>query len=164
MGCLKVFTTLALIFAAAPLAAQAADFDGSKALLCSLISITECTADGGCQKTTIENAGMPQFLKVDVPNKTIAPAPLIEGRKPTPVERMEQVEGKLILQGAEDGVENVHDGLGWTAAISEETGNLSLLPPVRKSRSLSSAPALRNDVRGYRTASLSRGGLPAELS
>ena len=126
MGCLKVFITLVLIFAAGPLAAQAADFDGSKALLCSVISITECTADGGCQKTTIENAGMPQFLKVDVPNKTIAPAPSIEGRKPTPIERMERVEGKLILQGAEDGVENVHDGLGWTAAISEETGRFIL--------------------------------------
>ena len=126
MGCLKVFITLVLIFAVAPLAAQAADFDGSKPLLCAIISITECTADGGCQKTTLENAGMPQFLKVDVPNKTIAPAPSIEGRKPTQIERMERVEGKLILQGAEDGVENVHDGLGWTAAISEETGKLIL--------------------------------------
>ena len=126
MGCLKVFTTLALIFVPASLAAQAADFDGSKPLLCSVTSITECTADGGCQKTTLENAGMPQFLKLDVPNKTIAPAPSIEGRKPTPIERMERVEGKLILQGAEDGIENVHDGLGWTAAISEETGRFIL--------------------------------------
>jgi hypothetical protein len=39
---------------------------------------------------------------------------------------MERVEGKLILQGAEDGVENVRDGLGWTAAISEESGKFIL--------------------------------------
>jgi hypothetical protein len=36
------------------------------------------------------------------------------------------LDGKLILQGAEDGIENVRDGLGWTAAISEETGKFIL--------------------------------------
>ena len=65
MGYLKVFIGAILIFAAAPLAAQAADFDGSKPLLCAVISITECTSNDGCQKTTLENAGMPQFLKFD---------------------------------------------------------------------------------------------------
>jgi hypothetical protein len=39
---------------------------------------------------------------------------------------MERVDDKLILQGAEDGVENVRDGLGWTVAISEETGKAIL--------------------------------------
>jgi hypothetical protein len=126
MGYLKAFIWAMSIFAAAPIAAQAADFDGSKPLLCSVISITECTSEGGCQKTTIENAGIPQFLKVDVSNKTVSPAPSVEGRKPTPIERMERVEGKLILQGAEDGVENVRDGLGGTAAISEESGKFIL--------------------------------------
>ena len=126
MGDLKAFIAFVLISAAAPLAAQAADFDGSKPLLCAVISISECTPNDGCQKTTLEETRMPQFLKVDVPNKTIRPAPSIEGRKPTQIERMERVEGKLILQGAEDGDEKVHDGLGWTAAISEETGRFIL--------------------------------------
>ena len=35
-------------------------------------------------------------------------------------------DGKLILQGAEDGVEGVRDGLGWTLAISEEIGRMVL--------------------------------------
>jgi hypothetical protein len=30
------------------------------------------------------------------------------------------------LQGAEDGYEKMRDGLGWTMAISEETGQLVL--------------------------------------
>jgi hypothetical protein len=126
MDYLKIFIGAMSIFAAAPFAAQASDLDGSKPLLCSVISITECTPDGGCQKTTIEKAGMPQFLYVDVPNKTISPAPSIEGRNPTPIERIERVDGKLMLQGAEDGVENVRDGVGWTAAISEQTGRFIL--------------------------------------
>jgi hypothetical protein len=123
---LKTFIAFSLIFALAPLAAQAADFDGSKPLLCAVTSMSECTPNDGCQKTTLEETGMPQFLKVDVPNKTVTPAMPIEGRKPTPIERMERIEGKLILQGAEEGVEKVHDGLGWTAAISEETGRFIL--------------------------------------
>ncbi len=37
---------------------------------------------------------------------------------------MERVDGKLILQRAEDGYESVRDGLGWTIAISEGTGRV----------------------------------------
>jgi len=124
MGNLKTLIITALFFAAAPVVAQAQDFDGSKPLLCSINRITECTPGSGCNDTTVENVGMPQFLKVDVPHKTVTPAEPMEGRKPTAIERMERIDGKLLLQGAEDGVQDVHDGLGWTAAISEENGKL----------------------------------------
>jgi len=126
MNYFKVFIGAVLIFAAVPVVSEAADFDGSKPLICSVINITECTPNDGCQKTAIENVGMPQFLKVDPAKKIVTPAKPIEGRKPTQIERMERVDGKLILQGAEDGVENVRDGLGWTAAISETTGKFIL--------------------------------------
>jgi len=39
---------------------------------------------------------------------------------------MELIDGKLILQGAEDGVEGVRDGVGWTMAIAQETGKAVL--------------------------------------
>jgi hypothetical protein len=126
MNYLKLFFGVVLIFTAGSVAAEAADFDGSRLLLCSVIGITECTASNGCQKTTIENVGMPQFLRVDPMGKTVTPAKAIKGRKPSQIERMERVDGKLILQGAEDGIENVRDGLGWTAAISERTGKFIL--------------------------------------
>jgi hypothetical protein len=38
------------------------------------------------------------------------------------IERFEPVDGKLMLQGAEDGYEGISDGVGWTIAISEDTG------------------------------------------
>ena len=57
------------------------------------------------------------------------PAKPIEGRTPTAIEWIEWADGKLILQGAEDGVENVRDGLGWTVAISEETGKFVFTAP-----------------------------------
>jgi hypothetical protein len=120
-----VLISAAFVLAVAPLLrARGADFDGSKPLICSINAITECTPTDGCQNTTIDNVGMPPFLKVDVQHKTITPAKPIEGKEPTSIERIERIEGKLILQGAEPGIENVHDGLGWTAAISEENGKL----------------------------------------
>jgi predicted regulator of Ras-like GTPase activity (Roadblock/LC7/MglB family) len=36
------------------------------------------------------------------------------------------VDGKLILQGAEDGYEKMRDGLGWAMVISEESGQVVL--------------------------------------
>jgi hypothetical protein len=86
--------------------------------------VTECTANDGCENTTVENVGMSQFFRVDMQNKTVTPAKPSEGSQPTSIERIERVEGKLILQGAEPGFERVHDGLGWSAAISEQNGKL----------------------------------------
>ena len=125
MRFMKMLVSAVFVLASAPLIARGADFDGSKPLICSINAVTECTPDGGCQKTTIENVGMPQFLRVDAQNKTVAPAKPMAGKKPTSIERIERVEGKLMLQGAEPGIENVPDGLGWTAAIAEDNGKMT---------------------------------------
>ena len=42
------------------------------------------------------------------------------------VERVEEVDNKLIIQGAEQGREDVRDGFGWTIAIMEDTGQMVL--------------------------------------
>jgi hypothetical protein len=107
-----------------PFAIHAAGFDTSKPLLCSIKDVTECTPDGGCQKRSLEEAAMPEFLKFDIPNKQVIPATPIEGKQPTSIKGIERIEGKLILQGAEEGPDKVKDGLGWTAAISEENGQM----------------------------------------
>lgn len=65
---------------------------------------------------------MPQFLIVDCKKMTISPLPPIAGRRDTIIKRMERINGKLFLQGADGGIENVRDGVGWTAEISEDTG------------------------------------------
>jgi hypothetical protein len=67
---------------------------------------------------------LPQFLKVDFTTKTIRSAAAEAERPGTTIERQETVDGKLILQGAEDGYEEMRDGLGWTIAVSLETGQV----------------------------------------
>lgn len=103
-------------------ATWAGDFDGNKPLLVSVIRVIECTPDGACQEVTAASAGLPQFLKIDFTNKTISPAAAGDNMPSSDIERQEVVDGKLILQGAEDGYEEVHDGLGWTIAISDDNG------------------------------------------
>ena len=107
-------------------AAIAGDFDGSRPLLFSAIRVIECTPDGSCSEVTAESISLPRFLRIDFEKKTVTPAAGSEEKPATGIERMERVDGKLILQGAEDGIEGVKDGLGWTMAIAEDTGKTVL--------------------------------------
>ena len=107
-------------------AAAAADFDGSRVLVFSVISVIECTPEEGCAQVTAESIALPQFLKIDFKSKRVTPAREAQGARSSEIERMERIDGKLMLQGAEDGIEGVRDGLGWTLAISEDTGKAIL--------------------------------------
>jgi len=44
----------------------------------------------------------------------------------SPIERSEAVDGRLVLQGAEDGLESVRDSIGWSLSIDETSGNMAL--------------------------------------
>jgi hypothetical protein len=102
------------------------DFDGSRPLLFSIATVMECTFENGCTQVTPGSIDLPDFLKIDFANGVVVSA--IEGdeRPPSPIERSEVVDGKLIIQGAEDGYEKATDGLGWTIAVSEATGRAIL--------------------------------------
>jgi len=106
--------------------AKAGDFDGSKPMLFSVARILECTPVEGCRDVSAESVGLPQFLKIDFTSKRIHPARNGVDIPNTVIERSERVDGKLMLQGAEDGYANLKDGLGWTLTISEETGQVVL--------------------------------------
>jgi hypothetical protein len=109
-----------------PLLASAGDFDGSKTLLCASVEASECVAGTGCTKVAPEAIDAPQFFKV-IPDKKLMTSVRSDGKKrDTPVERSEVLDGKWILQGADDGYEDIRDGLGWSMAISQETGKMVL--------------------------------------
>ncbi len=122
---IKIISLLSF-FCLTPLPVLAGDFDGTKPLLGATIKIFECTEDRGCSEVALEDVGVPRFFIIDFKEKVIRPTKEIGIDKVSRIERMEHVDGKLILQGAEDGVEGVRDGVGWTIAISEETGKLIL--------------------------------------
>ena len=115
---------LCLIIAASAL--EAGDFDGNKSLLISVIRVLECTPEDGCREVPPASVHLPQFLRIDFANRTILPAAADDETPATTIERQEIVDGKLILQGAEDGYDKMRDGLGWTMAISEASGQVVL--------------------------------------
>jgi hypothetical protein len=108
-----------------PLMASAGNFDGSKTLLFTATKVFECTPMDGCDEVTVEEVFLPQFMKIDVKKKEISAFPVTK-TPASKIERMETVDGKLILQGAEDGRESIRDGVGWTMAIAKDTGKVVL--------------------------------------
>jgi hypothetical protein len=107
-------------------AVSAGDFDGSRPLLISVTRVVECVPEGTCEVVPPESLDLADFLKVDFTQKTIRAANSDDESQSTAIERQEVVDGKLILQGAEDGYEKIRDGLGWTVAISQDTGRVVL--------------------------------------
>lgn len=105
---------------------SAGDFDGSKPMVCATIKAIECSPPGGCSEVSLESAGLPRFAVIDVPKKGVYPTKGSGVDRSSAIERMKTVDGKLILQGAEDGIEGIRDGLGWTIAIAEDSGELVL--------------------------------------
>jgi hypothetical protein len=108
-----------------PLAAWAQDFDGSKSLLFAATKAFECSPTGGCEEVTVEEIFLPQFMRIDVTNNEIGAIPPTENPA-SKIERVETVDGKLILQGAEDGSASERDGVGWTMAIAQDSGQAVL--------------------------------------
>jgi hypothetical protein len=106
--------------------ALAGSFDGSKDLLCAVMDLVECLPGGKCQQVTAEEVGIPNFLRIDFQKKKLS-ATFADGiKKRSTINNLEKIDGKVILQGAEDGIEGVRDGLGWSLSIAEENGKMVL--------------------------------------
>ena len=122
----KIYGLMVMIICVFSFPAAAGDFDGSKPLICAVMDIVECQPGGKCQQVTAEDVGIPHFLKINFKEKQIS-ATHADGIKiRTMIENSEKIDGKLIIQGAEDGIEGVRDGVGWSLAITEENGKMVL--------------------------------------
>jgi hypothetical protein len=119
----QLLSILTCGIAALPLQALSADYDGSKTLLCATQYVSQCDAGADCVNVFPESVNIPDFFIVNTQEKLIG---AINSDRTTPVERVEHLDGKLVLQGADDGVEDVRDGLAWSMAISEDTGKMVL--------------------------------------
>jgi len=99
-----------LCVAAAP--AVAADFDGSKPLICAAIDANDCALGIGCARGIAEDVNVPQFIRIDFSAKTITAA----GRT-SPMQSQARADGMLALQGFEG-------RRAFSITISESSGKL----------------------------------------
>ncbi len=100
----------------------AGDYDGSKSLQCKTSEGVQFHKNGGPQPFNPESVGLPKTFIIDFDLKEIRPTRQSVVQRRSKIKRIERVEDKIMLQGAEDGVEGVDDGVGWTLALVQGTG------------------------------------------
>jgi len=69
-----------------------------------------------------ESVGLPRKFIIDFNSMIIKPTKDSIVRRNSKIDRITHIENKVILQGVNDGVEGVNDGIGWSMSISKETG------------------------------------------
>ncbi len=106
--------------------AVSAGLDSSSEFLCASVDVMECLPTKGCNRVAADDVDIPRFIKVDVKNRQLVTGSKGDKRK-TVIKRVETVDGKLMLQGAEDGKEGgAPDGIGWSMSVVEDSGNMVL--------------------------------------
>ena len=127
MVCPKRGRILYLIcMCAFPLLALAEDFDGSKPLSGSVAKVIEINPSRITSDVDPDTVGLPRNFLIDFEERVMRPSEGSVVRKTSKITRVDHLENKLILQGIEEGVESVDDGLAWSIAISKKTGKAVL--------------------------------------
>ena len=119
---------LAVIMAALGIAGPAlAEYPlkGDEHIICTGMQYYECIIDKGCQQVAPAEISAPTLFEIDLGSGEINSRAGPEDERKTSIEKRRIIDSKIILQGAEDGLEQVRDGLGWTAAITTDTGIMS---------------------------------------
>lgn len=91
----------------------AADFDGSKFLICATVEARDCVPDKECFGGSPGLVGAPAFMRIDFENKLV-----IGTERSSPIASMEKNEVQLLLQGSEL-------DYGWSLALDQMTGQFS---------------------------------------
>ncbi|MBW2518468.1 MAG: hypothetical protein JRE88_16920 [Deltaproteobacteria bacterium] len=109
-----------------PQTAFPGDFDGIKPLSGSVDKIVEINAFKIIDDVDPDTVGLPRNFFIDFKEKKLRPSKDSLVRKTSRIDRVAHIENKLILQGVDEGVESVDDGLAWSITISKKTGKAVL--------------------------------------
>jgi len=86
------------VYCLAALPVKAADFDGSRPLICAPVEAIECQANEDCLAGTPDEMGAPDFTRVDFSAKTIS-GPV----RTTKIDSMDKNNEQITLHGNELG-------------------------------------------------------------
>ncbi len=99
-------------------------FDGKTPLLCNLHQLFQCDAPNDCRAVTPAEINAFAHLNIDFDTKLVTRAGIDSPQK-SPIENVEtRVDGKLIIQGIEDGTPDARDGAGWSISIMNPEGTM----------------------------------------
>ena len=106
------------LFCAVTQPALAADFDGSRPLVCAMIEAFECGPDNGCESGTPESNGLSRFLRIDFDKKEVYTTREAQ-EQASRIEKVERTGGVVLLSGTKN-------GRGWNLSLTEATGYMVL--------------------------------------
>jgi hypothetical protein len=115
---------LVLLLGIGTTASAAGFFDGKTPLLCSIHQLFECDPPNACIAVGPDDIQGPSHLNIDFKAKIVTQAGEESGRKSDIKSMTTDLDGKLIIQGVEDGAPNTRDGAGWTISIMDPEGTM----------------------------------------
>jgi len=99
---------------------HAGDFDGKKPFVCTLVEVASCVPGHDCARENADAIGVPHFYTIDVAKNEVGETRANGGSgRTSKIDRVEHPPGALLLSGVEG-------DRGWTAAIGEDSGKLSM--------------------------------------
>ena len=122
----RLFFLFLIFLFVVPLSSSADDFDGSKQLIGSVEKVLEINQFKISSDVDPDTVGLPRNFVIDFDEKTVRPSKDSLVRRISKIRHIGHIENKLVLQGVEEGVENVDDGLAWSIVISKKTGKVVL--------------------------------------
>ena len=100
-------------------AAAGDDLTGREQILCAAVHVTECQTSGDCRVEPPWNLNIPQFLQLDLKERTMAATAASGENRITPIRSMTREGGEIVLQGFEA-------GRAFSFVIEETTGMASV--------------------------------------
>lgn len=116
LNTLKLAAVLAAIGCAG---ANAEAIDGKKPLICASFVAVSCGTDGECSSGTAQNAGLPEFFRVDLAGAAVRAARTDGSSLVTKIERTNADDNQIVVQGSEA-------GRAWSATLDKSNGRMVL--------------------------------------
>ena len=106
--------------------AFAGDFDGATPLSGTVGKVIEINRYRIADDVDPETVGLPKKFLIDFDAKVLRPSNDSLVRRTLSIKSVEHVEKQIVLQGVDEGVEGVEDGLAWSLTISKKNGSALL--------------------------------------
>jgi hypothetical protein len=104
----------------------AGGLEASQSLLCQTVEGREYHAGGQIKPFNPESVGLAKRFIIDFKQGIVKPTADSYVHRRSRIQKIAHIENKIILLGAEDGIEGVDDGIGWAAAIARDTGRFTI--------------------------------------
>ncbi len=108
------------------LTALGGEYDGLKPLSGTTGKVIEINRHKIIDGVDPDTVGLPKKFLIDFKSRTLRPSKESLVRKTIAFSHIVHMEDNLVMQGVDDGVEGVNDGLAWSLTISKKNGKAVL--------------------------------------